>query len=174
MIGYNLLRQVGGLPPGVRLNVLNRSIKIWGGPYREIPCADDGTPYPFGICVAAEIVHKCDVKVHVHDFSIPNGREAERIWINAAVAGIRAALRGRMVYVGCLGGVGRTGMMLATMAKISGCSDPVTHIREQYNGHAVETLEQMKFIRTLNVDAARSRLKRRRFYRWLTLGLMRW
>jgi hypothetical protein len=154
---------------GIWLHHFGRKFMIEGGPYMKRP-----THRTFGVNVAAEINTPSDVKVNVRDFSIPKGPIAKSYWLKAATKGLRAALRGEDVYVGCFGGIGRTGMMLATMAKITGETYPISHVRESYDEHAVETTEQMAFIDGLDVRPSRRTLKRRRLIRRLSLGLIGW
>lgn len=51
------------------------------------------------------------------------------------------------VMVRCLGGHGRTGMVLAILAGSSGIDYPCKFIREKYCEHAIETDEQKKYVR---------------------------
>lgn len=58
------------------------------------------------------------------------------------------AKAGEIVEVGCLGGRGRTGTVLACMAVLAGVSPPeaVTWVRSNYDAAAVETLEQEEWV----------------------------
>ncbi len=57
------------------------------------------------------------------------------------------ALAGKKIHVGCLGGHGRTGMLLAALVKeIGGIEDAITYVRENYCKKAVESTEQVKFL----------------------------
>lgn len=59
--------------------------------------------------------------------------------------------RKKKVYVGCMGGVGRTGMVLALLARVVYRMDggnAIARVRRYYNPHAVETKEQGAFVRT--------------------------
>ena len=53
--------------------------------------------------------------------------------------------------VGCMGGIGRTGLMLALLAKSFGEEDPVRYVRATYYSHAVETAAQKQFIAEFKV-----------------------
>ena len=112
------------------------SYTVYGGPYRA--CPSD----VFGVKMAAEIDAPCDVSVPTQDFSIPD--------VDAATQGlketVKAVLAGKKVYVGCMGGIGRTGLMLALLAKSFGEEDPVRYVRATYYSHAVETAAQKQFI----------------------------
>ena len=79
------------------------------------------------------------------DFELP--RDGAR-----AAAQIRAAFsrakRGAGVEVGCIGGLGRTGPVLACMAVLAGVDskDAVAWVREHYRSSAVETAEQERWV----------------------------
>lgn len=71
-----------------------------------------------------------------------------------AAAAIQDALvraqAGEGVEVGCAGGLGRTGTVLACMAVLTGLSPPqaVTWVRDHYAGAAVETPAQERWVTT--------------------------
>jgi len=79
------------------------------------------------------------------DFSVPRGRQAAAAQIRSAFARARA---GERVEVGCAGGLGRTGTVLACMAVLAGvpAADAVAWVRANYDARAVETEEQEKFV----------------------------
>lgn len=58
------------------------------------------------------------------------------------------AKSGERVEIGCLGGRGRTGTVLACMAVLAGVSAPeaVTWVRSNYSATAVETREQEEWV----------------------------
>jgi protein-tyrosine phosphatase len=70
----------------------------------------------------------------------------------AAAAQIRDAFErawaGERVEVGCAGGLGRTGTVLACMAVLAGvpAADAVEWVRAHYDRHAVETPEQEAWV----------------------------
>ena len=56
-------------------------------------------------------------------------------------------LEGETVYVGCIGGHGRTGLFLAALVKtMTGNEDAITFVREHYCGKAVESAAQVSFL----------------------------
>lgn len=61
------------------------------------------------------------------------------------------------VEVGCGGGIGRSGLALAVLAVIDGVdpADAVRWVREHYHPRAVETPWQRRWVRRLEVSAAR-------------------
>ena len=84
---------------------------------------------------------------HAHldwpDFGIPADPAAVATELRALLERARA---GERVEIGCLGGHGRTGTTLACLAKMTGSSDAVAWVRENYCSHAVETSEQQIFV----------------------------
>lgn len=79
------------------------------------------------------------------DFGVPEDSETAAQQIAGAFARAR---RGELVEVGCLGGSGRTGTVLACMAVLSGVpsSAAVAWVRAAYRPEAVETPEQEDWV----------------------------
>jgi hypothetical protein len=79
------------------------------------------------------------------DFGLPEEPEVAARQIADAFG---RAQRGELVEVGCLGGSGRTGTVLACMAILAGVgpSDAVAWVRESYRPQAVETPEQEAWV----------------------------
>ena len=88
------------------------------------------------------------------DFGLPEDEESAARKIEAAFGRAR---RGELVEVGCLGGRGRTGTVLACMAVLAGVSsaDAVAWVRDAYRPEAVETAEQEEWVRWFADWAAR-------------------
>lgn len=80
------------------------------------------------------------------DFGLPQDPEAAANDIAAAFA---RAQGGELVEVGCLGGRGRTGTVLACMAVLAGVpgDEAVAWIRQAYRPEAVETPQQEEWVR---------------------------
>jgi Swiss Army Knife protein, DSP-PTPase phosphatase domain len=80
------------------------------------------------------------------DFGLPVDAEAARRLIQSAFTRARG---GELVEVGCLGGTGRTGTVLACMAVLAGVapSEAVAWVRMAYRSTAVETAEQEDWVR---------------------------
>lgn len=116
---------------------LGRNFMVFGGPYRKRPLNT------FGVKMAVEINEPCEVNVPVRDFSVPGYEQA----LDGLRKTLRAVTVGEAVYVGCMGGIGRTGLMMALLAKAWGINDPVAYVRQHYIPHAVETNDQQKFIK---------------------------
>ena len=79
------------------------------------------------------------------DFGLPAEPEVAAGRIAAA---FRRARRGELVEVGCLGGSGRTGTVLACMAVLAGVppAEAVPWVRTAYRPEAVETAEQEAWV----------------------------
>ena len=85
------------------------------------------------------------------DFGLPRDDAAARAQIRGAFARARA---GERVEVGCLGGLGRTGTVLACMATLAGvpADEAVAWVRANYDVRAVETPEQEEWVRAFMRD----------------------
>jgi len=79
------------------------------------------------------------------DFGLPEEPEVAARQIASAFDRARG---GELVEVGCLGGCGRTGTVLACMAVLAGVpsSDAVAWVRAAYRPEAVETAEQERLV----------------------------
>jgi hypothetical protein len=91
------------------------------------------------------------------DFGLPTDPTRAAEQIRAAFERARA---GERVEVGCAGGLGRTGTVLACMATLTGvpASEAVAWVRANYDDRAVETEEQEAFVRSFSTaDAMSSR-----------------
>jgi hypothetical protein len=80
------------------------------------------------------------------DFGLPKDAESAARKIEAAFVRAR---RGELVEIGCLGGSGRTGTVLACMAVLAGVppAEAVAWVRDAYKAEAVETAEQEDWVR---------------------------
>ena len=79
------------------------------------------------------------------DLELPRDRVRAAAQIRAAFSRAQA---GEGVEIGCVGGLGRTGTVLACMAVLAGVesNDAVTWVREHYRPSAVETPEQESWV----------------------------
>lgn len=119
----------------------SRYVTVTGGPYMESP-----KTY-YGVKLAEEIRAPYRVSIPTKDFSVPKKADLDEGLANA----VRALLHGERVYVGCMGGRGRTGLFLAILAKAFGIKNPVEYVRKNYFSHAVETKEQYVFVTNYKV-----------------------
>lgn len=117
--------------------------KVAGGPYKKMPKGF------LGVKMAEEIDLPCEVDVPVVDFSIPTVEQLER----GVEQTLRLVLAGKPVYVGCMGGIGRTGLMLAALAKTFDIENPIQYVRDTYYAHAVETDKQKRLLEQWEVPA---------------------
>ena len=126
---------------------------VYGGPYRQVP------ELFWGVKMAEEIDHPHMVAVDTKDFSVPEVSDLKRGILKALMAMINE----EDVYAGCMGGIGRTGIFLAALAKVQieyrrskhragRGEDPVLYVRKHFIPHAVETKQQEEFIANLDVS----------------------
>lgn len=117
---------------------------VTGGPYFDRPDT------MIGVKMAAEINRPADVSIPTRDFSTPDLADLDTGLVQAATA----LVNGDPLYVGCMGGKGRTGLFLAVLCKALGVKKPVEYVRKHYYAHAVETSEQYAFVTTYRVPVA--------------------
>jgi hypothetical protein len=88
------------------------------------------------------IDYPVEISIPTEDYKTPDPKQLK--------AGLKQAvkqiLNGRPVYVGCMGGRGRTGLFMAVLAKAFGVANPVEYVRANYYHHAVETKPQYQFV----------------------------
>ena len=131
---------------------------VYGGPYMQRPVS------MFGVKLAPEIRRNdFDAYCPIKDFNVPDTGK-----LNSALMDVVQALhRRRDVYVGCMGGWGRTGLFLACLRRVEvaampwyrrawqwlidgGMDTSVEHVRSRYSDRAVETEEQEAFVRSFD------------------------
>ena len=135
---------------------------IIGGPFDGYKPIDNRD---FGVCVREERVPPtADVVLPIRDFSVPAASRKDEV-DEAIKKTLDAAMAGKRVWVGCMGGWGRTGLFLALIAKVCGERDPVAYVREHYAPHAVETRDQQAYVESFDVAA----LQRWLFWRSWTI-----
>lgn len=122
--------------------------KLYGGPYLNKP--ND----MFGVKMAKEIIAPCDIDIPTPDFSVPPVDLLKKGLVDT----FAALFSGRDVYVGCMGGTGRTGLFMACFVRLMGEACAVGHVREHYKKHAVETETQKLFVNTLDLTEERAKV----------------
>ena len=152
--GFNL-KPNGCLPLSLGWRGAFHAFSITGGPYDAFPRGR-----AFGVCVRAERKPRpedMDVHLPIRDFDVPEDDAAVAEALRRTLA---AALEGRSVYVGCMGGWGRAGLFMALLAKVCWQDDPIGYVRELYTPRAVETEAQTHYVRTFDVAELRVWLAR--------------
>jgi hypothetical protein len=133
---------------------------IFGGaPFRMADMTHLGrVGYPtYRVKCATEVPGDADDEVPCQDYSVP--RELDLL--NAVERAIQAAFQGRAVFAGCYGGIGRTGVFMATVLKVlmPDMMDYVGLTRNLYLRGTIETEEQMELVDEIEVDALRRKVK---------------
>jgi hypothetical protein len=129
--------------------------KVFGGKFREwVP----NQRRVVSVKMAAEIDHPHDISIPTRDFSVPDVNDMHK----GIAKALEAIYNGNDLYAGCMGGIGRTGLFMACLAKVMfdydamakngevPRRDPVRYVREHYFSHAVETDDQKEFIQAFN------------------------
>lgn len=144
--------QRSSLNPALPVFLPNLDVLVYGGPYTVVT---EVLPVDLHyVNMAKELGHlTSDSFVPTQDFSTPDPKDLRR----ALMQSIARAYQGTDIAVGCMGGIGRTGLFMAAMVKISveagfTTENPIQYVRNNYNSHAVETHQQEKYIRDLNVS----------------------
>lgn len=85
-----------------------------------------------------------EVHFPIPDMGIPKDQEA----FHKLVGWLSQRLRkGDKIHIGCIGGHGRTGMLLAALvATVGQTPDAITYVRQHYCPKAVESREQIDFL----------------------------
>lgn len=115
--------------------------KVFGGRYVDRP------DNMVGVKMAEEINRPCDINIPTRDFSVPKVEHMT----DGLRQGVQLIAQGKPLYVGCMGGIGRTGLYLAILAKAWGINDPVAFVRSTYFSHAVETEQQRQYVEAFEV-----------------------
>lgn len=135
---------------------------IYGGPFPEyVP----GQRRLVSVKLAAEIDLPHDIGIPTQDFNVPDFPTMHE----GVHKALEAILQGNDIYAGCKGGVGRTGLFMACMAKVMLAYDPsiqipeppalgraenlppaVKYVRATYLDHAVETATQQRFVESFS------------------------
>lgn len=104
----------------IEVKYKGRKVTVMGGPYRDKPKGIKG------VKLAQEIDAPADVVLDVPDFGVPSLR-ALNVPIGKALDILE---EDGVIYVGCFGGIGRTGMFMALLMKTIG----VVEFNTQVNG----------------------------------------
>lgn len=135
------------------LTIQGNSVLVLGGPYRQAPF--DLIPT---YNMAKEIPNPATHRLPIADFSVPTVEEA----VPVVAYALMDLMSTGYIYVGCMGGIGRTGLfmgLLAEYAKIHGMQTvgalggTVPYVRAFYKSYAIETDLQQEFIANFDYDA---------------------
>lgn len=122
------------------------SYLVLAGPMKKRPfsvkalCLDEAQYVKFG--------NEKDWLFPIRDFSVPENPNELR---NVLLEVHDYACHNKLVYIGCMGGLGRTGLVLACLLKLHGMYNPVQIVRTAYNPKAVETTDQMRFVEEFQI-----------------------
>lgn len=144
-----------------------RTLTIHGGPFRRYKASMG--PNTFGVNLKAEEPGQGEqMYLPIQDYSVPEDIAKTTATVHAL---LDAMMHGMDVYVGCMGGWGRTGLILSLVAKALGEPDPVAYVRANYTPHAVETAGQKAFVAEFDVThiqfAIQEKMLKGRWKRWL-------
>ncbi len=150
----------------IETKLLGRKVTVMGGRYLEKP---EGIK---GVKLAEEIDAPADIVLDIPDFGVPTLKQCE----NAIYKALKILCEDGAIYIGCMGGIGRTGMFMAMLIKTIGIMNleaeektrwfkfkkffggspnhsnlgmrnfPVNWVRDEYLSFAVETEEQYKLV----------------------------
>lgn len=123
------------LPDGTRVRALGIRDRLADDPERD-----------FGLYLDPAWVPSWEAdEIDWPDFGTPARPELAARQIRNAFERARA---GQRIEIGCLGGVGRTGTVLACMAVLAGtpAGDAVAWVRANYHPRAVETSDQEAWV----------------------------
>lgn len=121
------------------------SVKVHAGPYGDYP----GVGY-WGIKLDKRPKPSADLFLDLPDFQAPTAAQVYLV-LNSILDRL---LAGEKVYLGCFGGMGRTGTFLACLAKLWGEDDGVLYARQHYWNRAVETPEQADLVESITFPLA--------------------
>lgn len=115
--------------------------KMFGGSFFQAPTSSD----IFTINLMKEYPLECDIYIPIQDYSCPENTHEMIEAFNAILS------TKKDVYVGCFGGIGRTGLFMSSFLKYMGHQDPIRQVRREYHPHAVETQIQVDFLNNFPV-----------------------
>lgn len=95
-------------------------------------------------CLLNIDIDKIDTKFYfapINDFDVPSFET-----MNTIIEFIHDNLKNGNILVSCIGGHGRTGIVLSVWAGLNNIETPVNHIRKIYCNEAVETVSQEMFV----------------------------
>jgi len=94
----------------IETKLLGRKVTVMGGPYRDRPHEIRG------VKLAQEIESTADVVLDIPDFGVPTNHQVD----GALFQALKILTEDGVIYLGCMGGIGRTGMFMAILIKTIG------------------------------------------------------
>lgn len=135
---------------GLDIIIEGRAFTIYGGSCLH-PVHDNAEVY-VGLDVGMTIKpfrgdwskHPENIYYPIPDMSVPTNPES----FKQLISGLHARLvKGKKIHVGCIGGHGRTGLVLAALVKVAtGNAKAIDYVRANYCEHAVETYGQVQWL----------------------------
>ena len=154
------LKPNGKLPIHMDWKGAFQKFNVVGGPFDHFVDFDDEHKNAFGVCVRAEYPPENDVHLAIKDFDVPKEYDLPKVK-SAIRQTLKALLDGKNVYVGCMGGWGRTGLFMALLAKVTEQhADPIQYVRTLYTPKAVETKPQQNYVSDFDVRELRAWFRR--------------
>ncbi|UOX39990.1 putative protein-tyrosine phosphatase [Vibrio phage V-YDF132] len=120
--------------------------RVYGGSFLSFPVNRD----IYGVKLAPEIQKKHDLDFPIQDFSTPKIHDL----VMKVETIIEAGIDHCEVYIGCMGGYGRTGTVIsAVVMGATGCTaeEAVTLVRRYIHPHCVETEGQLGLLAQFEV-----------------------
>lgn len=133
-------------------------IPINGVPHTVIGGPFDAFAGGYGVCLEknSSKARMADLLVDVPDFGVPT----YKVFEDTLETIVRQMLAHPTVpvFVGCRGGIGRTGLVIAGLVRAVGVdvTDPVGWVRRHYLSHAVETPDQRLMVSKFDVRGVRA------------------
>lgn len=121
---------------------------IHGGPYYKKPLGMMGVKMAKEVQLADD--DSTQINIPTVDYNVP----PKLAMADGLVRAVDAITKGEPLYVGCMGGKGRTGLFLAILARCFGIDQPVEYVREHYYAHAVETDAQYRYVMNFEIPAS--------------------
>lgn len=98
-----------------------------------------------------------DLNIPIEDYKIPENINA---FNEGLIEIINASINNKVVFFGCFGGIGRTGIVLACLNKIfNNVGEDLIIKTREYLPHALETNQQMDFVNNYDVSVIQNYLK---------------
>lgn len=119
----------------------------------------------FTVNLMQEYQHlQSNLNIPIMDFNVP--RDIAQ-FNDGLLTIVEHCLKDERVFFGCFGGVGRTGIVLACLNKIFGVDTNLVYHTRQQLPHALETDEQIEFIKSFKVNDLRKKVEQLSLSEWI-------